>query len=560
MTPVPPALLVSQDVSGVAPLDGRAAVRCPMRVHLRIDPPAGLVPAPVPEVLQARFEDGRAFEALVLGRLRDRLGGDLVHVDGNRDATAAAMAEGALAITGGRLVDEVHKRVGHPDLLLRVTRRPDGRWGYLPVDVKAHLLIRDRARDHLGPVRAMPLEDVGAVDPTSLLVDETRWARRHPRDQMQLAHDHRLLQAAGHELPDGAWGAVIGSEELLVVYDLDHPGWQSWRTATGRWTTLERYDHEFGFRLDVAAIAHARAAGADVEPRVVPALSSECATCEFRDHCVPQMEAADELTLLPGVDWDLRHRLVTGHGVTTRRELAALPADAVTTKAIAAARDQARVVVAGAGPCRARGVDALDLPRADVEVDVDLECSADGRVYLWGSLVHGTDDDGYVAFADLGPDLDDVGLFQRFWAWFTGLRATTLAAGRTFAAYCYFAGSENRFLTMYGGMTGLADEVAELLASPHWVDLHRIVRTHLVTGGSRSLKAIAPLAGFAWRDPEASGGLSMLWYAEAAAGDQQMARRLLAYNEDDVRATAALRDWLTSAWADLPTVDDLTLP
>jgi predicted RecB family nuclease len=61
----------------------------------------------------------------------------------------------------------------------------------------------------------------------------------------------------------------------------------------------------------------------------------------------------------------------------------------------------------------------------------------------------------------------------------------------------------------------------------------------------------APAAGFACRDPEAGGENSMRWYRNAvgmdgAPPDPLQRERLLAYNADDVHATHALREWMTS--------------
>ena len=62
------------------------------------------------------------------------------------------------------------------------------------------------------------------------------------------------------------------------------------------------------------------------------------------------------------------------------------------------------------------------------------------------------------------------------------------------------------------------------------------------------LKETAPLAGFAWRFDDAGGSLAMVKYDQATDEDvdavaRERARQwILDYNEDDVRATAALRE------------------
>jgi predicted RecB family nuclease len=61
-----------------------------------------------------------------------------------------------------------------------------------------------------------------------------------------------------------------------------------------------------------------------------------------------------------------------------------------------------------------------------------------------------------------------------------------------------------------------------------------------------------PVFGFAWRDEDPGGLQSQLWLAEArSANDPEVAEqlriRIVRYNQDDVSATAALRDGPTSS-------------
>ncbi len=81
-----------------------------------------------------------------------------------------------------------------------------------------------------------------------------------------------------------------------------------------------------------------------------------------------------------------------------------------------------------------------------------------------------------------------------------------------------------------------------------WIDLHDIAKRQLQTEGPLGLKQLASAAGFRWRDANPSGEASILWYEEATRDESAAAHesrsRLLEYNEDDCRATKALRDWL----------------
>ena len=106
-------------------------------------------------------------------------------------------------------------------------------------------------------------------------------------------------------------------------------------------------------------------------------------------------------------------------------------------------------------------------------------------------------------------------------------------------------------------------QVEALVSSPDWVDLYQLVRASLVVGHGLGLKRIAPLAGFSWRDPDAGGLQSMSWHRNAVTHPDPAVRasnrqRLLNYNEDDVRATHAVRHWL--ARAELPSIADWVEP
>jgi len=91
--------------------------------------------------------------------------------------------------------------------------------------------------------------------------------------------------------------------------------------------------------------------------------------------------------------------------------------------------------------------------------------------------------------------------------------------------------------------------------SPKWVDLLQVWNRQLITGGSSGLKEVAPLAGFAWAVEDPGGGESMVVH-DAAAGAASLPEReaarswLLTYNEGDVRATLALREWMSTTTFD----------
>jgi predicted RecB family nuclease len=202
---------------------------------------------------------------------------------------------------------------------------------------------------------------------------------------------------------------------------------------------------------------------------------------------------------------------------------------------------------------RNRGVSAVAVPRADVEVDVDMENTERG-CYLWGTYVidrskNNLAETGYRAFATwepLTPEAEADNSLQ-FWQWLMDIRRRCHDAGMTFAAYCYNAGAENTYLRRLAiAEEAIAEDIERFIASDEWVDMLKEWDSQLITGGSSSLKHVAPLVGFHWDVDDVGGEESMLRYDVAADGDQVAQDWLLKYNRGDVEATLAVREWMTA--------------
>ncbi|WP_448852580.1 ribonuclease H-like domain-containing protein [Corynebacterium sp. 335C] len=521
-----------------------------------------------------RFDPGpweaaaRRHRATVLGELA-QLPGTVTVADGP-DAdldTLEALAGGAELVVGAVLRAEgrgdVPAEEARPDLLVRL----DGGAAptYLPVIVAAHKLLRRRGpRDRTPAATVLPVARLGRPGVlgrglrSAMAVDAGRTLRHHVSDAVRAGQSAALLHALG--LGSGLVGGIGADASRMIVLE-DGPRIAAYRRAlrAGR---------------DVADAVAGRPSPLTpgVHP-LAPRRVRECRTCEYAAACDDDLRAADDISLvLPG---DRADRLRDA-GIGTVAALAGADPSGPGGDAV----HLARLLVAGL-PAAVR--DGAPVPRADVEIDVDVEAYPGHGAYLWGAW----DGESYRAFtawtAPGAPGADDAlsRAFARFWGWLTARRTAARDAGLTVRVHCWGAESENHWMRdaarRFGRDRHLDEdgspvvapapaEVDAFLRSAEWADGQRDARRLLLSAEGLGLKTVAPLAGFAWRDPEAGGAGSLPIFRVAAgadgtrAGDAAAARELLLrYNADDCRATAVVRAWL-AAGPDLPHVADLPVP
>ncbi|MFZ0768270.1 MAG: TM0106 family RecB-like putative nuclease, partial [Acidimicrobiales bacterium] len=387
---------------------------------------------------------------------------------------------------------------------------------------------------------------------------------------LSLAHATRVLAALGHGDPS-ARGAVIDRQRRLWWFELSDESYPRFNLAT--------YDQLRDERRDVI-LAHDEWRRSKGAFPTAPYWHRDCPECPYSAYCEEQLEKLDDVSLVRFTSFD-QQLLLREHGVENRAQLARLDplrARHARNRALNPLEPHEREEIL------ARSIDKLDdliyrarahergtslrivdaeqmgCTTADVEVDIDME-SYDDATYLWGAHItinRATTgvESGYRAFVEWGR-LDhesEAAIFRDFWAWLNKLRAACEDQRRTFSAYCFWAqaedGAMNRAVTppLVNGPT-IEDLTAFRRCQPaQWIDLHEVAKRQLQTEGPLGLKQLAMAAGFRWRDPNPSGEASILWYEEATRGnasEKSAARaRLVAYNEDDCRATKALRDWL----------------
>ncbi|KAA0025075.1 TM0106 family RecB-like putative nuclease [Antrihabitans cavernicola] len=521
-------------------IDARRLTSCRHRLHLDLTHPLLIEGVGEDSGVRQRREAATAHRAAVRDTLT-AVGDGWVVIDAGQssrdraEATLAAMAAGASRIWDAVLPSEPDTgRRGKSELLIR----DDGRGGYIPVIVVNHKITDPRSEAAEG---GAVTSDLFTWDPHD---DAMRKVRPQLRDQLRLVHIYRMLQRHGYASPGLVGGAIGFGFDCILVHDLS--------------TVLDEYDRRFADRIAVAR----------GQVQTLPSNIPECRSCPWWSRCSERLiDMRDVSVVAPGS----RAEVLRGAGVSTIDQLAGWVGDAPEDWQHGEFGDA--VVTAKAwlrGLPLVRRVPNVRVQRADVEVDVDMESYQEHGAYLWGTLLNVDGTSEYRAFAtwDPVPTFDEARSFAEFWGWLMQTRAQTVAAGKTFAAYCYSRAAEDKWLLdsarRFEGMPGIptVEEILGFINGPEWVDIYQAVSDQFICPNGKGLKKVAPVAGFNWRDAEASGEASMSWYREAVGfeGEPDLGERtrLLEYNEDDVYATKVLREWMDArADAEIPFAGDL---
>ena len=488
-------------------------VGCRYRLHQRAVHPN--IP-PLPESLerQPRIDAARALVLNALptkravgdGRRKLFIRVDVDPADGDEEQAAhtiAAIRAGAHVITNARLTGQIEgvRVVADVDVLVR-----DGH-DYLPVIISNHRVARAHETSRMAMI---PVGRLGLSAPLEVPAKP----RHHTVDGYRLAIAEMLLRDYGKAT---GRGGVIGQDRT--------------RAYIG---DVERF---------IPPLIEALTAPIPAEPKRL----KQCATCRFWELCRPRLEELDDISLvLPGGRGDV----LRDEGITTVQKL--ISAEVGEPSAVARAWRKDIPLLRRPGE--------ITIPRADVEIDIDMEAYLDQGAYLWGAF----DGQRYYSFVTW----DEVGgadsaaeerNFGQFWGWLRQRKQAASSAGKTFRAYCFAAGGENYWMRSSAKRFGSVDaaEVAAFLGSDEWVDVFAYARKHLVGTDGLGLKVLAPAAGYTWEDEDVDGERSIALRRAARLGNQAARDMLLRYNEDDCRATRAVRDFLSNGAPGVPLIDQM---
>jgi predicted RecB family nuclease len=397
--------------------------------------------------------------------------------------------------------------------------------------------------------------------------------------------------------------------DLLADAQGIRPRWMHLALGDGEFTSLKVGDYAAYERQARLMLAQFVVGDAMDSPLAsdYPEPVEHCVICRWSERCKKRRRSDDDLSLIAGITAGQR-RALKGAGVTTRRGFAGLDPlpelSRVSRGSLAGAQSQARLQVASEDAGRVeyelldperdadgelvpnRGLLALPPPViGDLFFDIEgarYYCE-DGREfglqYLFG-VIDSADVDAagaprYTqiwAFDRRGEKL----AFEELVDFITDRRKRT--PGLHVYHYNHYEPTAVDHLTelhgtrqqavgrLMGRFASREDEVDDLFRRGVFVDLYRVVRQGIRAGvESYSIKRLEPLCGYSRRVDLRDATASLIAFDAAlddgtAAGEHDRQLVVAGYNEDDCRATLALRRWLEERRIELAVSLDQDLP
>lgn len=305
-------------------------------------------------------------------------------------------------------------------------------------------------------------------------------------------------------------------------------------------------------------------------PVTEPFPVEHCALCTFRGVCAARWKAEDHLVQVANVRREQVIRLRDA-GLPTLTTLAQSASDTAVADlaphTFERLRDQASLqhVSRTKGQLDWHPIDAEPgcgfslLPRPSAE-DVIFDIEGDpfweparGLHFLFGVLLRDGADWHYRAMW-AHDRVEERRLFEAF----VDLIHGRLARDPNMHVYHYGAYEKAALTQLMGAYATREDQVDELLRRKVFVNLHTVVRQGLRAGvPSYSLKDVEALAAFVRTADLRTGTRAVLTYERwMDTQDDTLLTKIAAYNDEDCRATLALREWLLAhrpdgtAWAE----------
>ncbi len=429
------------------------------------------------------------------GSLEERLEKTLEHMEGG----SGLIYQGVIA--HGELL-------GIPDLLRR-----DESGKYIPIDIKS----------------GMGLEGID---------DDVGSGRPKKHYAVQLCLYIEILKNLG--FAESSRGIVLNIEGEEVVYELDRP--RGPRTP-GTW-----FDLYEDIKTEVRLLSGNAAQNN-------PAMSGVCKLCRWCQSCTEWCEKKKDLSMVFFLGRGNRDVINRDLGIT---EVAALSEIRIEEVLERKKKDKSFLPGIGSGTLeRIKRRAAILSNKSDPEIyekiefpDVKTEFFFDIEddptqdfVYLHGLYRREDGAENYADHFALGnTPAQEKAAWASFWEQMDkhDLSETSV--------YYYSSHEKSVYRRLRKKYPDVVTEerLEEFFSHPHVIDLYSIVLKNTDWPlSSYSVKAIAGYLGFKWRDKTPSGALSIQWFNDyLMTSDDAIFKRIIEYNEDDCKATMALKDGL----------------
>ena len=297
------------------------------------------------------------------------------------------------------------------------------------------------------------------------------------------------------------------------------------------------------------AIDHIRA-----QEKPDPVVRKSCFdTGPWGEACLAFAKERNDIALLYNVDVK-KLRALRDLGIETVADAAAMDVESYIGAVVGLTRHALETIKAQAISLDRNAVivkEPVAFPEVDCEIYFDIESDLPNDVdYLYGFYIRDASGNRYRPFLAEKPE-DEHQMWADFLAWLETLPLR-------YVVYHYAAYETMRLELLtdrYGG-----SEALNLFMS-RMVDIKPFA-TKCVTFPLYfyGLKYICKTLGFAWRGGIKTGGESIDWYENwCTTGDRALLNEVIEYNEDDVLATAFLKDWLTT-YAKTPVMYEAPYP
>lgn len=438
------------------------------------------------EAQQKLLEQGVIYEGRYMTEfLKDR---KVTTITATDEATALsqtlkAMEAGVEAIYQGHLRTKYFE--GVPDLLLRREGASKlGEWYYVPVDIKSSYDLKEDYKHQL-MLYALMLGDLQSFEPTKAGI---------------ITVEGKMIEFGIEGFKETFFDALEKIENILAG---DKPPVQ---------------------------------------------LTKSCTNSPWYESCVADAEAADDIALLYKVDKRALEAL-RGFGIRTVEDARHVDAEAFGDKVPFLKKNGLERMKMQAESLKTKKIflrRPVHIPEASIEIYFDIEGDPLQSVdYLFGVLIcdRAAGTEVYRSFVAEHPEGEGA-MWRDFIDWIKTLPAD-------YVVFHYAAYEQTRmslFTRKYGSDMTADDQAAVANFTTKLFDLNEIVKENFIFPlYFYGLKQICKSLGFSWRNDKATGVQSIFWYEEwLKTENRDVLRGIVDYNEDDVRATKFLKEWIVN--------------